>query len=59
MSRRRTSRLRRSRSRAPEVLLALLLVSQHEDVAVVRAGVLEVERAMAVEHEHARALGKA
>jgi hypothetical protein len=41
------------------MLLAFLLVSQHEHVAVVRAGVLEVQRAVAVEDEHARTLGKA
>ena len=42
-----------------EGLFALALVAQHENVAVIAAGVLKVQRAMAVEDEHARALGKA
>ena len=50
---------RHNPGRARGRVLALALVAQHENVAVIAAGVLKVQRAMAVEDEHARALGKA
>ena len=41
-----------------ERLLALALVAKHEHVPVIAARVLQVQRAVAVEHERARVLGQ-